>query len=213
MDLPFILMGLLAGPALREPNSLLVAPQDENAKTASFNVAWLSQMAAGEVNRGRTPMTAYEARRHLELAYIVVVGENPQVRTLSLLLAQWALETGLGQNMWGYNYGGIKATSGGVAYGTGELIGGRKLRRVHRFRVYASALAGAKDYIGTLRGDFPKSFAALRSGCAAQFVQALFEERYFTGDPSEYVKAIMKLAEQYERRWAESQVEALAEAD
>lgn len=159
---------------------------------------------------GRTPMTSGEARLHLELAYRAVVREAPEPKTLSLLLAQWALETGRGQFMWGFNFGGIKATSGGGWFVTTESVGGLPQRAYQRFRTYRSALEGAKHYIQTLALDFPKAFAALQSGCAEQFVHALSAERYFTGNTALYCKAIASLAEEYERRWA---VEAIASSD
>lgn len=229
MELPLIVLEMILGLALLEPRNTPAnhadspidgPPRALPAVPAQLSVmagspteaASVSQVVPNEPNRGRTPMSANEARVHLELAYRSIVNEPPRAKTLALLLAQWALETGIGQNMWGYNYGGLKATSGGAEFGTGELIGGRRTHAVHRFRTYPCAMAGAMDYVGTLRRNFPKSFAALQRGHAARFVQALVEERYFTGDPTDYGKAIAKLAEQYERRWSELD-HALAEAE
>jgi hypothetical protein len=147
----------------------------------------------------RTPMTSSEAHLHLHLAYRAVVGEAPDPRTLSLLLAQWALETGRGENMWGFNFGGIKSSAGGAALDTQESFGLRRQSVRQRFRTYRSAIEGARDYIQTLARNFPKAFAALHGGSAQEFVRALADSGYFTGDPKEYVHAITRLAVEFER--------------
>ncbi|HMA97200.1 MAG TPA: hypothetical protein VKP30_31160, partial [Polyangiaceae bacterium] len=133
MELPLIVLEMIVGLALLEPRNTPTSYADSpiDAVTAQRSAvagspteaASVSQAVPNEPNRGRTPMSANEARVHLELAYRSTMNEPPRANTLALLLAQWALETGIGQNMWGYNYGGLKATSGGAEFGTGELIG------------------------------------------------------------------------------------------
>lgn len=147
-----------------------------------------------------TPMHHLEARLHLELAYRVTVGAEPSTPILALLLAQWALETGRGGKMWGYNFGGLKSSLGGASLLTRESFGVRARRVVQRFRTYRSAVEGARDYIQTLSDDFPRSFAALHSGSADRFARALSDEGYFTGSPEEYRRAVALLAFEFERK-------------
>jgi flagellum-specific peptidoglycan hydrolase FlgJ len=147
-------------------------------------------------------MTALEARLHLELAYRAVVVANPAQRTLSLLMAQWALETARGHSMWGYNFGGIKASTRGTSLSTREAYGERARRSIQAFRSYSSASEGAMDYIRTLASDFPRAFSELHGGDADRFARALADEGYFTGNPSEYRRAIVLLANEYERKWS-----------
>lgn len=160
---------------------------------------FIAAPSAPPADRDRTPISPTEARRQLERAYRVILRHPPAPRVLALLMAQWALETGRGKNMRGFNFGGIKAISGGAAYGTQESFGRRKHRTVHQFRTYPNAFEGATDYVRTLFFDFPAAFEALLSGSSSGFVQALFAERYFTADPQEYERAITRLAEEYER--------------
>lgn len=147
----------------------------------------------------RTPMTSAEAQLHLHLAYREVVGKAPDSRTLSLLLAQWALETGRGENMWGFNFGGIKSRDGGAMLETQESYGTNRQQLAQRFRTYRNALEGACDYVQILVGTFPKAFCALHGGNAREFVWALWDSGYFTGNRDEYAHAIALLSLEYER--------------
>lgn len=157
----------------------------------------LASLALAQPGSNHTPMSVSAAQLHLHLAYQDVLDEAPQSKTLALLLAHWALETGRGANMWGYNYGGIKSKLGGVDLDTCESYGLTKQSTTQRFRVYRSAAAGAKDYIQTLSKSFPRAFEALLEGSAQGFVQALSESGYFTGSPDEYARAIASLAVEY----------------
>jgi flagellum-specific peptidoglycan hydrolase FlgJ len=144
-------------------------------------------------------MTAASAALCLGVSYHVVTGRTPSSPGLSLLVAQWALETGRGEQMYGYNFGGLKATSGGVVFATRESHGSAERQLVQRFRTYATAMDGAMDFIATLARQFPLAFSALESGDAASYVAALVEDGYFTGDPARYLKAIESLAKEYRR--------------
>ncbi|MGC4066906.1 MAG: hypothetical protein QM784_20175 [Polyangiaceae bacterium] len=147
----------------------------------------------------RTPMTAASVRLCLALAHHVVTGRVPSERSLSLLLAQWALETGRGERMYGYNFGGLKANVGGVDFPTRESHGRAERQLVQRFRVYSTAMDGAVDFVQTLATQFPLAFVVLESGFATNYVDALMEDGYFTGDPERYRRAIDSLAKEYRR--------------
>jgi flagellum-specific peptidoglycan hydrolase FlgJ len=151
----------------------------------------------------RTPMTAASARLCLALAHHVVTGRAPSERSLALLLAQWALETGRGEQMYGYNFGGLKANTGGVDFATRESHGRAERQLVQRFRTYATAMDGAVDFIQTLANEFPLAFVVLKTGFVTNYVDALMEDGYFTGDPARYRRAIDSLAKEYRRTFDE----------
>jgi flagellum-specific peptidoglycan hydrolase FlgJ len=147
----------------------------------------------------RTPMSALEARLHLELAYSATFGIQPSDQTLSRMVAQWALETARGAQMWSYNFGGLKAGKGGVSLQTRESYGTSERQVTEPFRTYRSAAEGARDYVKTLFATFPKSFSSLHHGTAQEFVEALANENYFTGDRKRYHRAITLLSEEFSR--------------
>ena len=168
-----------------------------DAETAAFETAQPTNVA-----NFRTEMTAAEARLHLELAYRALYGEAPANGCLASLLAQWALETGRGKKMWGYNFAGIKAGPGGKRLLTRESSGSTERTILQRFRTYRSAPEGARDYLETLALAFPLSFVEVQRGIAEAFARALADEGYFTGDSAQYRRAIVLLAKEYERGWA-----------
>jgi flagellum-specific peptidoglycan hydrolase FlgJ len=147
----------------------------------------------------RTPMSALEARLHLELAYLATFGIQPSDQTLSRMIAQWALETARGAQMWGYNFGGLKAGKGGVFLQTRESYGTSERQVTEPFRTYRSAAEGARDYVETLSATFPKSFSYLHHGTVQEFVEALAEENYFTGDRKQYHRALAVLSAEFSR--------------
>jgi len=109
-----------------------------------------------------------------------------------VLTAQWALETNLGQQMHGHNFGGIKASSGvpGRNYRTVEGYGATRRELKARFRVYASAYAGAEDYVRLLATRYPAALVRARAGDVPGFARALAQGGYFTADPGAYARGL-----------------------
>lgn len=145
----------------------------------------------------RTPLSPAAALDALVAAYREVTGKTPNPRAVRLLWAQWALETGRGQSMRGYNFGGLKAAAGAersAVLATHEGYGANRVAVAARFRTYATAEEGARDYVATLERDYPKALAAAEQGDARGFVHELASRRYFTGDPAAYQHAIESLA-------------------
>ena len=149
---------------------------------------------------GKTPLSPEQAARLLAEAWHEVLGERPSRRALSLLWAQWALETGRGGQMHGNNFGGIK----GVAPGGGSALlltreGQQPQQRLilSRFRVYATAEAGARDYVRTLADSYPEALEAARTGSPRRFVAALAQRRYFTASAQSYLEAVRSLAREF----------------
>ena len=159
------------------------APEANVGKTA-FGFAD-SLRKAGEVEPQHTPLTGSQAAAAMREAFNARFGQEPGSRTLSILGAQWALETGGGGAMMNNNFGGIKGTgpSGmSVRYGTTEGSGKDQVHITDRFRAYKTAAEGASDYMAVLEKRFPKAFEKARNGDAVGFVHELKQAHYFTGD-------------------------------
>lgn len=146
---------------------------------------------------GLTPMSKEQAAAHLERAWEETFGEPLTRSSRNLILAQWALETGHGASMRGYNFGGIKGYAQGGAGAllqTTEGSGENARRSVERFRTYARAEDGARDYVATLANAFPGVIDAVRGGDPYAFVARLHEGGYFTADRSSYERAIVHIS-------------------
>jgi hypothetical protein len=145
----------------------------------------------------RTRLSGSEAADALRAAWTQLRGEPPSQGTLSVLVGQWAHETGRGQSMLNYNFGGIKGTgpSGmSAAYRTREGWGDNATRVVDRFRAYGSAEEGARDYVSLLARRYPQAVNAAEAGDARGFVGALKAGGYFTDNEAAYSRSVESLA-------------------
>ncbi|MCA9633803.1 MAG: glucosaminidase domain-containing protein [Myxococcales bacterium] len=175
---------------------------------------------------GPTRLTGSEASRLLGQAWEQVTGQPPSSKTLGLMWAQWALETGRGRSMRGYNFGGLKgqAPGGGSAVlKTHEGHGDQRVAIQSRFRTYASPEAGALDYVRTLHERYPEATKAATQGNVSGFVAGLQQRGYFTADPADYSRAIEHLSAEHLRSgdfsqlkdpgpWVDSLLHTLAQA-
>jgi hypothetical protein len=149
------------------------------------------------VRATRTQLSGEQAASALRSAWTEVRGEPPGAETLSILVGQWAHETGRGASMLNYNFGGLKGTgpSGlSTAYTTREGWGEDATRGVARFRAYGSAEEGARDYVSLLARRYPDAVNAAEQGDAAGFVHALKARGYFTDNEAAYSKSVRSLA-------------------
>lgn len=145
----------------------------------------------------RTRLDGTQAAEALRNAWTRVRGEPPSERTLSVLTAQWAHETGNGASMYNFNFGGIKGMgpSGlSVAQRTKEGFGATERTISDRFRAYRSAEEGATDYVQLLSKRFPEAIQAAQAGDPTGFVAGLRQRGYFTGDPVAYTRSVSSLA-------------------
>lgn len=152
--------------------------------------------------RRPTPMTAEEAARYLVYAWEQVSGEPATVDVVSVLWAQWALETGRGRWMVDYNYAGLKgrAPDGGLAHWwTWEETEEGPKRVRARFRSYEAPEEGALDYVRLLASRYPQALAAARRGDAVSFVLELDDGGFFTERPSHYTRSVASLAAEFRR--------------
>jgi len=146
----------------------------------------------------RTPLSGSQAADALGAAWQGALGQPPTPRTLSILVGQWAHETGRGKAMLNYNFGGLKGTGpsgASTAYQTHEGAGASQIQIQDRFRAYDSAEQGASDYLSLLSRRYPDALQAAGRGDAVGFVQALKSRGYFTGDEGAYTKSVAALSE------------------
>jgi len=164
----------------------------EDAKTA--------QPAGNLVPVVRTQLSAGQAQDALRAAWEKVTGEAPSDKTLALITAQWAHETGGGASMYNYNFAGIKGAGPdglSVAQHTREGYGASERRIVDNFRAYKSAEDGATDYVQLLSKRFPEAVEGARQGDPNAFVRGLKSRGYFTGQEGAYLNSVASIASRY----------------
>ncbi len=147
-------------------------------------------------------MTESRAAAHLAAAWERKTGAPPSRRTLGVLWGQWAMETGRGQSMYGFNFAGIKGKSASgrsAVYWTKEGHGPTERRVKAEFRHYATPEAGADDYVRLLAERYPEAMAGAARGDAPAFVRGLASQGYFTADPAMYSRAVTRLQAEFDR--------------
>jgi hypothetical protein len=176
---------------------------DRQLSATMIRGARSERTARTEVAPARTPLSGTEAASALRSAWTRVFGQAPTDGAVSLLVAQWAHETGSGASMFNYNFGGIKGASPAgltTAYGTHEGSGAETQKVVAHFRAYRTAADGAEDYLRLLSDRFPSALQAARGGDAPGFVHALKRAGYFTDSEDTYARSVCALAERVRSR-------------
>lgn len=186
--------------ALREKSTPQAARADALRFAETLDEAQSTQTSGGLVPAVRTQLSAPQAQEALRAAWEQVTGSAPSDKTLALVTAQWAHETGHGASMYNYNFAGIKGTgpSGlSVAQRTREGYGASEQRIVDNFRAYRSAEEGAVDYVQLLTRRFPEAVEGARQGDPAAFVRGLKSRGYFTGHEGSYLSSVTAIASRY----------------
>lgn len=145
----------------------------------------------------RTPLSEQDAFRELALAWQRVTGTEAPPRAVSILWAQWAMETARGTRMYGHNFSGIKGTgpSGlSLMLRTSEGYGANRRDIRDRFRAYVSPAEGATDYVRLLNDRYPEALVAASRGDARGFVHEIRRRGYFTDEETKYANAVHSLA-------------------
>ncbi len=151
-----------------------------------------------QVQATHTHLSGEQAQEALSRAWSNVMGEPPSKATLAILTAQWSHETGRGEHMYNFNFGGIKGTGPSgltVAQRTREGWGATREVIVDNFRAYQSAEEGATDYVSLLARRYGDAVAAAKEGDPSGFVHGLKTGGYFTGNEQLYARSITQLAE------------------
>lgn len=157
-----------------------------------------------------TPLTAPEVCRAFHSAYSQVFASPPSTRTLAILMAQSALESGRWKSLHRANFTNIKAseTYEGyyVLYRCNEIINGKVewFDPPHyqcRFRAFLSVQEGAVDYLRFLtRARYLQALTEAQRGDPRSFVAALKRGGFFTAAEEPYAKAVVSLTAEYERQ-------------
>ena len=188
------------GVSAREPAPARATPaQAEQFATALVRASRGPEGARAPtlVRATRTRLAGDEAARALRAAWTEVRGTPPSDETLSILVGQWAHETGRGASMLNFNFGGIKGTGPSglcASYNTHEGFGESAVRVVDQFRAYESAEEGARDYVGLLARRYPDAVGAAERGDVQGFVRGLKARGYFTDNEATYMKSVQSLA-------------------
>lgn len=139
-------------------------------------------------------------------AFGAVEGGAPSGKTLEILGAHSAHETGRWKRCPNYNLAGIRGAApdgGWTSFATHEVVKGVSTLvppgPSNRFRAYASLRDAAEDYLRVLKTRFPVGYAAALAGDDVAFVHGLRAQGYFTADPALYLRA-----EQSQEQWLES---------
>ena len=141
-------------------------------------------------------MQPAELRNAIRSAYREVRGVEPSRRTLDMLSAHAAHETGNGASMYNFNFGGIKGAgpSGRTAQlRTREYAGAEPYETVDRFRAYGSLREGARDYVKLMATRYAPALGAAERGDVDGFCQSLATLRYYTAPPAAYTAAMRGL--------------------
>ncbi len=155
-----------------------------------------------------TPVTAPEMIASLRAAWQAQFGQTPADRSLFVLVAQWALETGWGKAMHAYNVGNIKSVAGDgrdyTYFACDEVLGG-KVVWFHpddagcRFRAYPSLDAGVADYLATVAHRFAGAWGAVVAGDPNAYAHLLKQERYYTASEASYAAGLARIVDELER--------------
>ena len=167
--------------------------------TPSGHVTGPTQTVASQ----RTTMTGQQAAGYMITAWQSIHnGQNPPPGALNCLLAQWAIETGNGQSMFNYNFGGIKAVGAGLrtSYNTteGDVVAGTATHGAAYFQAYGNADEGARHFVrmitqGQNRGVYAQYLSDLANNPGAagtNYAQGLASTGYFTGNVQDYARNI-----------------------
>jgi flagellar protein FlgJ len=152
-----------------------------------------------EVASRATPTAPASYRAALARAYREVTGKTPTSATLDVLSAHVAHETGRGERMFNFNFGGIKGAgpSGLTArYRTHEYLDGKKVSLVDGFRAYKNIDEGATDYLRLLEKRYGSAFRAAAEGDVDGFAAALKSKGYYTAPAAGYAAALRSLAKE-----------------
>lgn len=171
-------------------------------------------MKAQLVEDKLTPLTPGQVARSFAPAFFRLTGERASDRTLCILMAQSALESGRWGALHCFNYANIKASEAYEGlyclYRCNEIINGRMewFEPPHpqcRFRAYLNQDDGAFDYLSFLynRTRYRPAWDAAVAGDPAAFVAALKRAGFFTAHEEPYRKAVVSLTIEYSRHIAD----------
>lgn len=157
-----------------------------------------------------TPVTVDDMFAALADAWRRKFGADAPRRSLLVLLAQWAEETGRGHAMHCYNVGNIKGRPDGsdgrdwTFFRCDEVIGGKVVwfdppHPACCFRAYVAFGLAVDDYLDELAKRFASAWPAVLAGDPVAFAQRLKAARYYTADAGAYGAALASLVREFNR--------------
>lgn len=166
-----------------------------------------------------------EATHALREAWKIVYGDYPQDKSLALLWAQSALETGRWKIIRNNNFGNIKKRHANPKYKIkddghdftmfrcNELLWDRKLKKTvvkwfdpphiqTHFRAYPTPIEGAEDYIRLLskKKNYAKVWKQVLAGDPVAYSHELKVAKYYTASEKKYTKGVVSLTSEFMRR-------------
>lgn len=170
-----------------------------------------------------TQVMAEDLAGALRAAWRDLWGEDPQRKSICVLLAQWALETGHGKKCFNYNIGNVKSNPGDgfdyTFFPCGERLREDDAERylgdprvsvawrkdgwvsltfqpehpVCRFRAFTSLAEGARAHLVLLRNRFSSAWPAVINGNPREFAHLLKLSGYYTADETPYANTLATL--------------------
>jgi len=165
-----------------------------------------------EVPRVSTKPTTGEWRAAL-LDAAELLGITLDDDALSVLWAQWALETRRGDCCFNFNLGNIKWSGEGdwMWLDTFEYIAGRRVDMRDKFRAFATLGDGALDYLRFLcRPSYALPWAHVVVGDADGFARALRVKGYYTASVDDYAGGLRSLALEFRHALGEQAADPTA---
>lgn len=134
-------------------------------------------------------------------------GEFPQKKSIAIIYAQWAIETGQGKSCWNNNIGNVKYSPSKISSNDDhikymmlsnvwEIINGKKIiynppHKATWFRSFDSLSDGVAFHLDVLKNKRYKSaWSAIEMGSPVDFAHLLKVANYYTAPESDYVRAI-----------------------
>src|SRR5690606_38735316 len=158
-----------------------------------------------------------EAAYALRKAWHRVYGNYPSDKSLAILWAKSALETGRWKFIHCYNFGNIKkkwpskySPDDGhffCMYRCGEVLNGKHqiFEPPHpqtHFRGYKTVEDGAEDYLCFVSQQtrYEKAWDKLKLGNPTEYSYALYEAGYYTANPERYTAGVVRLFDEFMKR-------------
>lgn len=174
-------------------------------KVHDLSVDFGDDFSGEEIANKLTPLNGDEAAKAIAAGYKKVTGKTPKKKILSLLLGQWALETGNGKYIHNYNFGNVKASSGSPYvqhFRCSEIIDGKEVffdppHPQTAFAAYKTAEDGAIAFINTLKRR-EHWWKGLNTGTPDGFIKGLITKpAYFTANPDKYKSVLIERSSKF----------------
>ena len=159
-------------------------------------------MTPRELPATLTPAQPVDIVWSLWRAWLELFGAPPSPKSIWLLGAQWALETGWGRACHCWNFGNVKHADGDgrcwCYFRCGEIIGGKQVwfdppKPGACFRAFESIDEGAVEYLTFLAKHYAGAWPYVEAGDPSGFVHEIKRRGYFTAAEEPYRQAVVQI--------------------